>query len=148
MSRHSEFLKTKLSGISAKTLALGGKQYIRKRNEQKIKYGEEFTHAPLSGPRCVRVLRIHPGEDTDLVACDLVEIDLDQDPLPAYEALSYSWNEDIEFDLLKSNYTREPKPDERPILCNGRTRHVTMNLYHALTEFRRQGFTTPLWADQ
>jgi hypothetical protein len=83
-----------------------------------------------------------------LVACDLVEIDLDQDPLPAYEALSYSWNEDIEFDLLKSNYTREPKPDERPILCNGRTRHVTMNLYHALTEFRRQGFTTPLWADQ
>jgi hypothetical protein len=36
MSRHSEFLKTKLSGISAKTLALGGKQYIRKRNEQKV----------------------------------------------------------------------------------------------------------------
>jgi hypothetical protein len=82
------------------------------------------------------------------VSCDLKEINLDQEPLPAYEALSYSWDQDEELEPMKLNFMQKPKPDERPILCNGRPRHITMNLYHALTELRRQEFTTPLWADQ
>jgi hypothetical protein len=36
MSKNEGFLKDKLGGISAKTLSLGAKQFMRSRNEQKV----------------------------------------------------------------------------------------------------------------
>lgn len=100
----------------------------------------------LSGPKFIRVLRIHPGDDTDVVSCDVFEVDLDSKP--SFEALSYTWDLDPQWSTFKFEFVEDKEKEERPILCNGKTHHVTMNLYHALTELRRQNLITPLWADQ
>lgn len=100
----------------------------------------------MTGPKCIRLLKIHEGADTDVVSCDVFEADLESNP--SFEALSYTWDLDPSFDLIKFDIVKDEKKEERPILCNGKTRHVTMNLYHALTELRRQKLAIPLWADQ
>jgi hypothetical protein len=92
------------------------------------------------------LLRIHEGNDTDVVSCDVFEVDLDQNP--SFEALSYTWDLDPQWNTFKFDIVDDQKKEERPILCNGKPRHVTMNLYHALTELRRQKLQSPLWADQ
>lgn len=91
-------------------------------------------------------MRIHDGADTDVVACDVFEVSLDKEPV--FEALSYTWDLDPEWSTLKFDVIEDKKKEERPILCNGKTYHVTMNLYHALTEFRRRKWPQPIWADQ
>lgn len=102
----------------------------------------------MSGPSSFRLLRIHPCNDIDVVSVELYEANLDNNP--TFEALSYSWNIDARFNLSKF----EPVDDgedairERPILCNGKTLHITTNLYHALSELRRVKLESPLWADQ
>ncbi|CAI6331776.1 unnamed protein product [Periconia digitata] len=146
MSGNSGFFKAQLSGISAKTVSLGAKQFFRSRNEQKIKFQEEFRYTPLSGPRSIRLVRIHHGADTDVVACDVFEENLDN--RPAFEALSYTWDLDPDWSWTKLEVVDDKKKEERPILCNGKTCHITMNLYHALTELRRRKWTVPIWADQ
>lgn len=73
-------------------------------------------------------------------------MDLDSEPL--FEALSYTWDLDRQWKTIKFEFVEDQEKEERPILCNGKTHHVTMNLYHALTELRRQKLETPLWADQ
>jgi hypothetical protein len=181
MFKRQDFLKAKLGEVSARTLSLGGKQFLRGRNEQKvwpsvesvqrhmqslflsrlqhsqsrpvqnadrvqIKFAEEFAYPPLSGPKCIRLLKIHDGNDTDVVSCDVFEVDLDQKP--SFEALSYTWNLDPQWKTMKFDVVEDKVKEERPILCNGKPHHVTMNLYHALTEFRRQKWQTPIWADQ
>lgn len=40
------------------------------------------------------------------------------------------------------------KGEQRPVLCNGKTVHISMNLYLALLEFRRMKYESPLWSDQ
>lgn len=52
-----------------------------------------YQYPPLSGPRCTRLIRLHPGTTKDpscALSCDLEEIDLDNPP--EYLALSYTWN--------------------------------------------------------
>lgn len=73
-------------------------------------------------------------------------MDLDSEPL--FEALSYTWDLDRQWKTIKFEFVEDQEKEERPILCNGKTHHVTMNLYNALTELRRQKLETPLWADQ
>lgn len=84
----------------------------------------------------------------DVVSCELFEVNLDKEPIIEYDALSYTWDLDPEWNTLKFEFVNDTKKEERPILCNGKTKHVTMNLYHALTEFRRRKWTRPMWADQ
>ncbi|PVI01867.1 hypothetical protein DM02DRAFT_560828 [Periconia macrospinosa] len=146
MTSDGSFFKSQLSSISAKTVSLGAKQYFRSRNEQKIKFQEEYRYAPLSGPRSIRLVRIHHGADTDVVTCDVFEVSLDNQPV--FEALSYTWDLDPEWSWTKLEIVEDKKKEERPILCNGKTMHISMNLYHALTEFRRRRWTLPIWADQ
>ncbi|KAF2422581.1 hypothetical protein EJ08DRAFT_619328 [Tothia fuscella] len=146
MFKGTDLLKAKLGEVSAKTISLGGKGYLRGRNEQKIKFQEEFAYPRLSSPRCIRLLKIHAGKDIDVICCDVFEVDLDKKP--SFEALSYTWDLDLQWSMMKLEAVEDTKKEERPILCNGKTHHVTMNLYHALTELRRQKMETPLWADQ
>jgi Heterokaryon incompatibility protein (HET) len=100
----------------------------------------------LSGTKLIRLLKIHDGSDIDVVSCDVFEVDLDSKP--SFEALSYTWDLDPQWSTFKFDFVEDKEREERPILCNGKTHHVTMNLYHALTELRRQKLQTPLWADQ
>ncbi|KAF2228725.1 hypothetical protein EV356DRAFT_457163, partial [Viridothelium virens] len=146
MFKRGDFLKAKLGEVSAKSMSLGAKQFVRGRNEQKIKFQEEFIYPSLSGPRYIRLLEIHDGNDTDVISCDVLEVELDQKP--SFQALSYTWDLDPQFDTFKLEFAEDTKKEERPILCNGKTHHVTMNLYHALTELRRQKCHDPIWADQ
>ncbi|RDI81402.1 hypothetical protein Vi05172_g8687 [Venturia inaequalis] len=146
MFKGQDFLKAKFSEVSAKTISLSGKTFARSRNEKKIKFSEAFAYEKLSGPKCIRVLKIHAGDDIDVVSCDVFEVDLDLKP--SFEALSYTWDLDPQWSTFSFEFVADKEKEERPILCNGKTLHVTMNLYHALTELRRQNLATPVWADQ
>lgn len=81
-----------------------------------------------------------------MVSCDVFEACLDDKP--NFETLSYTWDQDPQWSMAKLDVVEDTKKEERPILCNGMTRHITMNLYHALTELRRQKLQVPIWADQ
>ncbi|KAF2753755.1 HET-domain-containing protein [Pseudovirgaria hyperparasitica] len=139
----SKDLKSRFDRVSAKTLSVGARQYLRSVSEYKTKDLAAFTYSPLTGPRCIRLLHIQAGGDTDALTCDVSEVDLDAEPI--FEALSYTWDQDHAWD-------NEPEPESerkrKPILCNGQSCEVTMNLYHALTEFRRRKMYSPIWIDQ
>lgn len=53
----------------------------------------QYSYAPLSGPRHTRLLILHPSETESSIVCELVEVDIDEEP--AYEALSYTWNNEV-----------------------------------------------------
>ena len=113
-----------------------------------IRYSTAFEYAPLTAPTCFRLARILPGRDTDVVSVELYDTDLGTEP--AFESLSYSWSAAEGFSLskLESVENKEDAKRERPILCNGKTHHVTTNLYLALGELRRMKLETSIWADQ
>lgn len=77
---------------------------------------------------------------------ELVEANLDDKPL--FEALSYTWDLTTRLDFLNDFEEIRDKGEQRPVLCNGKTVHITMNLYLALIEFRRMKLETALWSDQ
>jgi hypothetical protein len=87
-----------------------------------------------------------PGVETDALSIELFEANLDDHP--TFDALSYTWNLNTTYDMFHDFDEVEDKGGERPIECNGKTIHATMNLYEALLEFRRQRMLVPVWADQ
>jgi hypothetical protein len=88
------------------------------------------------------LLRILPALDTEVLSVDLFDASLDDQP--SFEALSYSWNLDSDRSTLDDG-----KRAERPILCNGKILHITMNLYNAFIQFREMKTDLPpIWADQ
>lgn len=105
-----------------------------------------YTYKALSGPRNFRLLRILPGADTNVVSVEMHEVSLDDKPI--FDALSYTWNLDPTYSFSKGASVEVEKWEKRPILCNGLTLHITMNLYHALIQFRRMKLELPIWADQ
>lgn len=91
-------------------------------------------------------MRILPGVDTDVLSVDLFESNLDDKPV--FEALSYTWDLPTRFAILHDFEEIRDKGEQRPVLCNGKTVHITMNLYLALLELRRMKLETSLWSDQ
>ena len=84
--------------------------------------------------RRIRLLTILPNADESaIVECTLTETDLDDDQT-TYDALSYRWGD--------RNATT-------PIIVNGYTKEITINLYDALHQFRANSHPRPmvLWAD-
>lgn len=60
-----------------------------------------YQYPPLSGPRCTRLIRLHPEATKDPscpLRCDLVEFELDNPP--EYLALSYTWNDETSSEPL------------------------------------------------
>lgn len=51
MFKKPDFLKNKLSEVSAKTLSLGGKQFVRNRNEKKVGIFQYYHLNILMNPR-------------------------------------------------------------------------------------------------
>ena len=105
-----------------------------------IGYNEAYKHAPLETPKSIRLLRIQPGEKTDVISADLFEAILTENPV--FEALSYTWQLDSEVGKPREEI------EDRPILVNGKVLRVTMNLYHALLQLRQNQDQPPIWADQ
>ncbi|KAJ3454430.1 hypothetical protein MRS44_018324 [Fusarium solani] len=80
--------------------------------------------------RQIRILHLLPGNRRDPVHCVLHTAFLDDEP--SYEALSYAWGDPL---------------DRRPIMLNGKTTGVTLNLYNAFRRLRRRRYERRLWVD-
>ncbi|KAG8528679.1 uncharacterized protein KY384_006366 [Bacidia gigantensis] len=90
-----------------------------------------YNHVPLSSPRSIRILTLHPAADRSaIISCDLNEVSMDEKP--RYSALSYTWGgESLIF----------------PVHCAGALLLTTRNCLDALIQLR--GHETPkvLWID-
>jgi hypothetical protein len=83
---------------------------------------EQYQYQPLNEPNNIRLLELENGSGPT-IACRLLHVNLNN--LPKYDALSYTWG-----DNHLSN----------SILCEGRTLHVTKNLFQALSHLRKSAF--------
>lgn len=95
---------------------------------------EEYKYSPLSGPRQIRLLKLHPGaspEDPQLFV-DLVTVPLDA--APPFAALSYAWG--------------DPLP-QIEIRCCGLAAKIGLNLSSALRQLRPAAAEPGwlIWAD-
>lgn len=53
-----------------------------------------YSYAPLLSPRHTRLVILHSSEtDNYPINCNLVEVSIDEEPI--YEALSYTWNNEV-----------------------------------------------------
>jgi hypothetical protein len=94
-----------------------------------------YVYTPLPDQHSIRLLQILPSETPEI--CGTLETFALKE-LPDYDALSYTWG-DPRPPLFQSIATSYYQPRRRHrILCNGRTLHVTINLYHALQHLRLQ----------
>ncbi|KAJ4309745.1 hypothetical protein N0V84_011333 [Fusarium piperis] len=80
----------------------------------------------------IRILHLEPGLGSAPISCTIHRISLTSDPLPRYEALSYTWG--------------DPKVT-REIIVNGYLINVTFNLYSALYRLRQPEDMRILWVD-
>ncbi|PSR80162.1 heterokaryon incompatibility protein-domain-containing protein, partial [Coniella lustricola] len=80
----------------------------------------------------IRVLNVQPGEWDEKLSCNLVVVDLDEDP--QYEAISYVWG--------------NPQASKRSVIqVNGMPMSITQSLYTALKRYRLAEQTRTMWAD-
>ncbi|KUJ14299.1 HET-domain-containing protein [Mollisia scopiformis] len=94
-----------------------------------------YKYAPLAGPanthsRPVRLLKILPGSETDVIECILLDAELDTHP--EYEALSYVWG---------------VSTPAITIICCGQLKTVTPNLGAALRRRRLPDKSRRMWID-
>ncbi|OJD31814.1 heterokaryon incompatibility protein [Diplodia corticola] len=98
-----------------------------------------FQHRPLTDPRHIRLLRLHPGhfalrKDAPwLIEYEIVHVSLDA--APAFEAVSYVWGSSA-----KSHMVR--------ILPTNRTLAITEALIQVLAHLNKSSTTGYLWIDQ
>jgi len=87
---------------------------------------EQYQYQPLPQPTSIRLLQLHPGAGPSEFTCSLVVADISNPP--EYFALSYVWGD-----------------QKVPVLCDGKTVEVPLNLRVALERSREA--STYLWAD-
>ncbi|KAH7176848.1 heterokaryon incompatibility protein-domain-containing protein [Dactylonectria macrodidyma] len=90
----------------------------------------KYEYKAIEGPQTIRLIHVHPGNETDPVQLSLVTTSLDK--TPAFEAISYCWG-DVQ--------------DLREVICDGVTLSITNSLFTGLVHFRRPGQPRVLWAD-
>jgi hypothetical protein len=82
----------------------------------------------------IRLVVLHPGKEPDEITCDIVHVNLLDDPV--YEAVSYTWAT-ANGDASMVGH----------ISCRGRTIPVTDNCKSLLTCLRRPGLKRTVWID-
>jgi hypothetical protein len=83
----------------------------------------------------IRLLVVRPGEPSDQLQCDIVHVNLEDEP--DYEAVSYTWTSDNEDATLS-----------RSIYCSGnKCIPVTVNCDKALRQLRTRWLERRLWVD-
>ncbi|KAF2878520.1 heterokaryon incompatibility protein-domain-containing protein, partial [Massariosphaeria phaeospora] len=90
-----------------------------------------MMYQPLPGPDYLRVIKLEPGLEDDILSCKLETVSLDGS-LDLYEAISYVWG--------------DPTATEE-ICCNGLFVEITSGLADALRRFRYPDKQRLLWAD-
>lgn len=92
----------------------------------------QSPYTALTTPRAIRILTLHSGTPSDAIAISLDTVTIEQSGL--YEALSYSWDDQIPSIAISCNQTRELK--------------ITPNVSEALLELRLSNEDRRLWIDQ
>ncbi|KAI1372511.1 heterokaryon incompatibility protein-domain-containing protein [Hypoxylon crocopeplum] len=133
-----------------------------RRQARRLAEEEPFSHGRLrvdGGTSYIRLLKLEDASKSSIVKCSLVDIDLDAETVPKYEAVSYSWRRDVlrgnlNDDLSKlfpnrfSMYRKEDATvDTKLILCNDKALHIQRNLYDFLVRLRSKRRGLPLWID-
>ncbi|CAH0051115.1 unnamed protein product [Clonostachys solani] len=89
-----------------------------------------YTYTAIAAPRNIRLIHLHPGNESDPVSLSLATVALDS--VPDYEAISYCWGN---------------AADQRQVTCNGATLSITNSLFTGLVAFRQPDRPRILWAD-
>jgi hypothetical protein len=100
---------------------------------------QKFRHTPLH-PREIRLMRLHPGRDGEVLHCSLFKTDIDA-PAP-YEAVSYVWGNPASTQDILLSHEVDTGHFSEP--CHS---SVGYNLYSALRRFRMPSAPVFLWAD-
>ena len=106
----------------------------------------KYKYEPITEPNSVRLLKLLPGEPSEIIRIELFTAALDSGT--EYEALSYSWGIPrmapsttgsfrVDIELIFSHH----------ILCDKKQMLVTESLYRLLLQIRHQTKTRILWND-
>lgn len=100
-----------------------------------MKAGSSHIYAECvlpSDTKIIRVLHLKPGDESDQIQGFLRLLDLDTEPLPGYECVSYAWGD---------------HEDTKPVIINEKNVVITGNLYDVLRHIRSKIKTVVVWAD-
>ncbi|KAF2852158.1 HET-domain-containing protein [Plenodomus tracheiphilus IPT5] len=100
-------------------------------DDRALKHSQALHYDTLPETGYFRLLKLHPGSDSDAIKADLLVRSIDQ-AADTYEAISYVWGD--------PNITEQ-------VCCNQTWMSVTVNLADALRTFRSLSSTTLVWAD-
>jgi hypothetical protein len=89
-----------------------------------------YKYEAIQGERTIRILDLHPGRTTEVLACDLRLVDIDN--APPYSAISYVWGDPT---------------SKSSMVCHGQPLGITSNLSDALQQLRNEHAHKYLWAD-
>ncbi|KAI1299868.1 heterokaryon incompatibility protein-domain-containing protein [Xylaria venustula] len=89
-----------------------------------------YEYSAIEAPRTIRLMHLHPGQETDPIRLSLVTTSLD--PAPEFEAISYCWG---------------TAQDKRQVTCNDASLYITNSLFTGLAHFRHADRPRILWAD-
>ncbi|KAI1341405.1 HET-domain-containing protein [Xylariaceae sp. FL0016] len=94
--------------------------------------------------RLIRLLRLFPDGDGDVISCHIRAVDLNARQPPEYDALSYTWGPTTRAEM-EDGITPKQK---HPILVNGGRLLVTENLYNCLHQLKAdECYGKDLWID-
>lgn len=99
---------------------------------------EDFVYTPLPAKDFIRVLTIRPSRCLNDPLSAIIEA-VPMTENARYEALSYSWGMDADGDATLN----------RMLLIDGKTKHITQNLYEGLLRLRQEAWpkNRRLWVD-
>ncbi|TLD17124.1 uncharacterized protein PgNI_02011 [Pyricularia grisea] len=94
--------------------------------------------ASLYKPLCaetgeIRLIVVNPGNSPDPISCSFDIVSLTDAPIPAYDALCYTWGDD--------------EIGRQPTFVDGQLLHVRLNLHAALQTIRTITGAAVLWID-
>jgi hypothetical protein len=87
----------------------------------------EYTHLNYKLGLEIRLLVVHPGEPSDQLRCDIIHVNLEDEP--EYDAVSYTWTSDDGDATLSRS------------ICCGSNKYIsiTVDCDTALRQLRRRG---------
>jgi hypothetical protein len=94
---------------------------------------DKFQYRPIEetdANGAVRLIHLHPGQNTDDIRCALTHVSLSDSPI--YDTVSYAWGD--------ATYSV-------PIICDGARLAIPRNLYNFLRQVRDVEKPLTLWAD-
>lgn len=95
----------------------------------------QYAHLNSSLGQEIRLIILLPGDQSDLIRCDIMHVNLEDHP--SFEAVSYTWATEYGDDS-KSGVVH---------LASGATLSVTANCEAALRQLRPRSHERPLWVD-